>query len=283
MSLPSWLNLTQIALEFQHWFLSFDKDFRPVLTAIVTGGLGFLGALLAAGVALLILKKNLAFSTMKHREDVEMALRKEIYANASDIFSEAIFVLPVMLFPKEETDLNAAAFLPKLAGSIGKIQIVATPATLASVFKLQRSFQDSYEKFKHWNHIIKRHDIALNAIKGKIDYLIDEDLESDRESKNKKNSLTLEHGLVSSDKANDMLSAFEHTIDLTGELSRLRIDVIVAFRKELRIPVDETWFRSEVEKGFKLTYAQNSQAVKEVRRHIVELKKHVTELNSEKA
>jgi hypothetical protein len=241
---------------FQTWFLQFDPAFRPMLIAAI----GLIGPFVAAFVALAALK----FTRWKHKRDAEMALRKDVYANASDTMAEAFYQLRQLPYPHSQLkDCNFAR--QKFAGSIGKILTVASISTQKSALAVQTRYNRVYRELAKMKRVVEADSAKVASLTGVIEHFADRQfhyrtqMEAATDPTAKAHFHEIFTGWTSGRSGNEqergrlekqgernsllmLQNLSSHLLDLT----KLRIELLLAFREELGVKSDSKWMREAI-------------------------------------
>jgi hypothetical protein len=218
----------------------------PTRAAII----GASATLVSVGFALLGVSLTLLWNRQKHREDRAVALKRETYLSTSDTVAEARQWLALAADPKTELASGNAVNL-KLAGALHKLHILGDKKAIASVIAFQRGFLEQY--------------VSIAVIKGRL---------ANTRSSLENLTRTRDHVASVEDK-NDIggFDAFvaqlssvipaierleEEDFELQSELrakagaaasalAPIMTAIALEMKRELQIPIDETWYREQLQ------------------------------------
>lgn len=228
-------------------FLTGLRELDPTTRAAIIGASA---TLVSVGFALFGVFLNLLWNRRKHREDRAVALKRETYLSTSDAVAEATQWLALAADPKTELESGNIVIL-KLAGALHKLHILGDKKAIASVIAFQRGLLEQY--------------VPIAVIKGRL-ALTRLSLENQNRKRDHIASVTDKKDIGGFDAFVHQLSSLTTTIDqleaedfelqselrakagaAASALAPIMTDLTLEMKRELQIPINESWYRDQVQ------------------------------------
>jgi hypothetical protein len=249
------------------WLWSLDDP--PTRAAVIGATATVISVAIAFVGVLLTIRSN----RVRAREDQLITLRREAYLEACDVTAEAIQFLTTLGDP----NVTLASGLPvmrKVGGAIGKLQILADQLTLNVVIAYMNAFLDEYVEVAKLKGAFEMNAAEIATAQQRITLLSGGraivptlTVSSPEISRLSAQILTLSQRNLSL-----IEQVTTYCVNIVERLSAPATAVTLALRKELKLSLDENWYKNMQAENVKLNIARVKPLLDTMRENVARIR-----------
>jgi hypothetical protein len=228
------------------WLLSLDP---PTRAAVI----GATATVISVAIAFVGVMLTIRSNRVRAREDQLITLRREAYLEACDVTAEALQFLTTLGDP----NVTLASGLPvmrKVGGAMGKLQILADQLTLNVVMAYMNAFLNEYVEVAKLKGAFEMNAAEIATAQQRIALLSGNAIVphlSQERSRLSAHILTLSQRNLSL-----IEQVTTYCVNTVERLSAPATAVTLALRKELKLSLDENWYKNMQAENVKLNIAR---------------------------
>jgi hypothetical protein len=232
------------------WLWSLDPPTRAAVigatATVISVAIAFVGVLL-----------TIRSNRVRAREDQLITLRREAYLEACDVTAEAIQFLTTLGDP----NVTLASGLPvmrKLAGAMGKLQILADQLTLNVVMAYMNAFLNEYVEVAKLKGAFEMNAPEIATAQQRIALLSGgrDIVPTLTQSSPEIRRLSAQILTLSQRNLSLIVQVTTCCVNIVERLSAPATAVTLALRKELKLSLDENWYKNMQAENVKLNVAR---------------------------